>query len=79
MPVQDNSRERELGRLFNLKWDEDHVRGGVDIVLDFVVDGRRVQFDIEVKSSTGNTVSTARDVGMDHIARWRKMIFVIGF
>lgn len=79
MPVQDDERERELVRLFNLRWDPAHQRAGVDAVLPLEVDGRRYNFDVEVKSTTGSTVSTARDVGMDHIQRWRRMLFVVGF
>ena len=79
MPVQDDERERELVRMFNLDWDPAHQRAGVDAVLDVDVDGRPYRFEVEVKSSTGSTVSTARDVGMDHIAKWRRRMFVIGF
>lgn len=79
MPVQDDERERELVRMFNLDWDPAHQRGGVDATLDIDVDGRSCRFEVEVKSSTGETVSTARDVGMDHIQKWRRKLFVIGF
>lgn len=79
MAVQDNARERELCRIFNLKWDVSHVRDGIDATLPLDVDGTRYELDIEVKSSTGQSVSTARDVGMTHLARWRTMLFVIGF
>jgi hypothetical protein len=79
MTVQDDERERELVRMFNLDWDAAHQRSGVDAILNWQVGGRACQFEVEVKSSTGTTVSTARDVGMEHIARWRSMLFVIGF
>jgi hypothetical protein len=79
MPVQDDERERELVRMFNLDWDPAHQRAGVDAVLDLDVDGRLFRFEVEVKSSTGSTVSTARDVGMEHIQKWRRKLFVIGF
>jgi hypothetical protein len=79
MPVQDDERERELVRMFNLDWDPAHQRAGVDAVLDFDVDGRPYRMEVEVKSSTGSTVSTARDVGMEHIQKWRRKLFVIGF
>ena len=79
MPVQDDERERELVRMFNLDWDPAHQRAGVDAVLDIGVDGRTHQLEVEVKSSTGSTVSTARDVGMEHIQKWRRKLFVIGF
>ena len=48
-------------------------------MLDIAIDGRVFRIDIEVKSTTGDTVSTARDVGVEHIQRWRRMLFVIGF
>lgn len=79
MPVQDDERERELVRMFNLDWDPAHQRAGVDAVLDVDVDGQSFRFEVEVKSSTGSTVSTARDVGMEHIQKWRRQLFVIGF
>jgi hypothetical protein len=79
MPVQDDERERELVRVFNLDWDPQHQRGGVDATLTVEIDGVVRRFEVEVKSTTGSTVSTARDVGMDHIAKWRRKLFVIGF
>lgn len=79
MPVQDDERERELVRMFNLEWDPAHQRAGVDALLNVVVGKRSCKFEVEVKSSTGSTVSTARDVGMDHIQKWRRKLFVIGF
>ncbi|MBC7733809.1 MAG: hypothetical protein H7306_18265 [Bacteriovorax sp.] len=79
MAVQDDERERELVRMFNLAWDPAHQRSGVDALLDVELEGATFRFEIEVKSTTGDTVSTARDVGMEHIQRWRRMLFVIGF
>lgn len=79
MTVQDDERERELVRMFNLEWDPAHQRAGVDAALCVDVDGRVHRFEVEVKSSTGSTVSTARDVGMEHIQKWRRKLFVIGF
>lgn len=79
MPVQDDERERELVRMFNLDWDAAHQRSGVDALLDIEVQSRPHRLQIEVKSTTGHTVSTARDVGMEHIRKWREKLFVIGF
>jgi hypothetical protein len=79
MPVQDDERERELVRMFNLDWDPAHQRGGVDAVLEITAGERRYRLEVEVKSTTGSTVSTARDVGMEHIRKWRRKLFVIGF
>jgi hypothetical protein len=79
MTVQDDERERELVRAFGLTWNRDHQRAGIDAVLKVELDGRICEFEVEVKSSTGDTVSTARDVGMEHIEKWRRKLFVIGF
>lgn len=79
MSVQDDERERELVRMFNLAWDPSHQRAGVDAVLDVTLPDGQIRFEVEVKSTTGTTVSTARDVGMEHIQKWRRKLFVIGF
>jgi hypothetical protein len=79
LTVQDDERERELVRLFNLRWDPAHQRAGVDALLDIELAGEAHAVEVEVKSTTGATVSTARDVGMDHIVKWRRKLFVIGF
>jgi hypothetical protein len=80
MTVQDDERERELSALFGLDWDPAHERHGVDALLtDITVDGRKYSFEVEVKSSTDLDIGTARDFGMAHIERWRKMLFVFGF
>jgi hypothetical protein len=79
LTVQDDERERELVRLFNLEWDPAHQRSGVDALLRFEAGGAERVLEVEVKSTTGDTVSTARDVGIDHIHKWRHKMFVIGF
>lgn len=80
MTVQDDERERELSALFGLDWDAAHERHGVDALLPGItVDGVTYQFEVEVKSSTTLDIGTARDFGMAHIERWRKMFFVFGF
>lgn len=70
---------RELCRVFGLIWDQAHSRGGEDAWLRLDVEGTEYRLSVEVKSTTGNTVSTARDVSMEHIKRWRSKVFVIGF
>jgi hypothetical protein len=79
MSVQDDQRERELCRLFNLEWDPAHERSGTDAF--FLIDTAVGQFrvEVEVKSTTGGSVSTARDVGMEHVKKWRRMFWVIGY
>ncbi len=79
MSVQDDERERELVRMFNLSWDPAHQRAGVDAILSLKTKSGTCNFEVEVKSTTTSSVSTARDVGMEHIRKWRQKLFVIGF
>lgn len=37
------------------------------------------EIPIEVKSTTRDSVSTARDVGLDHIQKWRTRVWIFGF
>lgn len=67
MPVQDDAREREMRQLFNLTIAEDRKRADIDARL--AIDGRVIPF--ELKSTTDTSVSTVRDFGPDHIAKWR--------
>jgi hypothetical protein len=77
--VQDDTRERELCRLFNLQWSREHQRDGTDASFKVEIDGKTIEIPVEVKSTTGDTVSTARDVGMSHIRKWRSHFWIIGF
>ena len=79
MTVQDDARERELCRIFNLQWSREHQRDGTDASFKIEINGATVEIPVEVKSTTGNTVSTARDVGMPHIKKWRSHFWIIGF
>lgn len=79
MTVQDDIRERELCRLFNLQWNPQHQRDGTDAYFNVEINGANVSVPVEVKSTTGDSVSTARDVGMAHIKKWRSRFWVIGF
>jgi len=79
MTVQDDVRERELCRLFNLQWSPEHQRDGTDAHFNVKVNGTNISVPVEVKSTTGDTVSTARDVGIAHIRKWRSRFWVIGF
>ena len=51
-------------------------RPGVDALLP-LHDERQIPF--EVKSSDTNSVSTARDVGREHIEKWRRRHWLFGF
>ena len=54
-------------------------RSEVDAFLDFEEDGVERFCRIELKSTTTDSVSTARDVGPNHIKRWRSRVWVFGF
>ena len=79
MAVQDDSREQELCNIFNLVWDPDHSRGGEDAWFEATLRGKKIRVAVEVKSTTTDSISTARDVGMEHIRKWREKIWVVGF
>jgi len=79
MTVQDDQRERELCRLFNLEWDPAHERSGTDAFFLIKTSLGRYRIEVEVKSTTGGSVSTARDVGMEHVQKWRQMFWVVGY
>lgn len=51
-------------------------RPGVDALLPL---GSGVDVPFEVKSSDGDSVSTARDVGREHILKWRNRHWLFGF
>lgn len=73
--IQDNRREKVLREFFGLKKPEGAGRSGTDAVLK--VRGQTVKF--ELKSLTRKGITTARDLGPKHIAKWRTMHWLIGF
>ena len=77
MAVQDDKRETEMRELVGLRSGEG--RSGIDAYFDFVASGRRYAAPIELKSTTVGSVSTARDVGPEHIEKWRSRVWLIGF
>jgi len=54
-------------------------RSGIDAFFKFEADQERYATPIELKSTTKESVSTARDVGPDHIIKWRSRVWVFGF
>ncbi len=77
MAVQDDSREKEVCQLLGLR--EGEGRSEVDAFFDFAANGTFYSAPIELKSTTTGSVSTARDVGPTHIAKWQSRIWVFGF
>ena len=66
--IQDDSREQKTAEMFNL--DRDGGRIGTD-----ATDENKNLY--ELKTTTRRSVSTARDFGLNHIARWRQHYFII--
>ena len=77
MAIQDDKRENEIIALLRLQ--KGTTRSGVDAFYRFEENGQEYSAEIELKSTTNETVSTARDVGMDHIQKWRRRIWIIGY
>lgn len=75
MAVQDDARERQLIALFKLERIEGAGRADTDAKL--VVGGANIPF--ELKSSTKASVTTVRDFGPAHVAKWRGKHWLIGF
>jgi hypothetical protein len=74
MAPQDDRREIEICNLLRLV--KGKTRAGVDA--HYSPKGKK-SIPVEVKSTTTGSVSTARDVGINHIKKWRERVWVIGF
>lgn len=74
MVVQDDAREEEVRKLFELERPGDHSRGGTDAILR--MDGEVIEF--ELKSTTKGSVTTVRDFGPDHLRKWERKHWLIG-
>ena len=72
--VQDDARENELIELFDLERPPGAGRGDTDAILQ--LDGQ--VFEFELKSTTRGSVTTVRDFGPDHIAKWQSKHWLIG-
>lgn len=77
MPVQDDAREQQMVLLFNLSVPEDRQRADVDARLELEELDEPLPF--ELKSTTGRSVSTVRDFGPEHIAKWRDLHWLFAF
>lgn len=77
VPAQDDSREQQMVSLFNLTVPADRGRSDVDAYLKLAELAELLPF--ELKSTTGNSVSTVRDFGPEHIAKWRDLHWIFAF
>lgn len=77
MPAQDDARERQMIDRFNLVVPDDRGRSDIDAYLQMPEIDEPLPF--ELKSATGNSVSTVRDFGPEHIAKWRHLHWLFAF
>ncbi|MBB4889786.1 hypothetical protein [Streptomyces netropsis] len=74
MSVQDDRREIQMVDRFNLEVPEDRKRSDIDAYL--TIGDQTVAF--ELKSATSKGVSTVRDLGPNHFAKWKNIHWVFG-
>ncbi len=74
MSFQDDEREEETRKLFNLEKVEAEGRSGIDAILK--IDGKEIDF--ELKTTSTGSVTTVRDFGPDHIKKWKNKHCLIG-
>ena len=74
--AQDDVRENRLVDLFNLARPANRSRHGTDALLS--VDGQIIEFELKSVTTGGGSVSTVRDLGPDHISKWRGKHWIVG-
>ncbi|MFD4724518.1 hypothetical protein ACFWNW_05485 [Streptomyces seoulensis] len=74
MSVQDDQREKQMVDRFNLVVPEGRRRSDIDAHL--TIDGQTIAF--ELKSATSKGVSTVRDLGPNHFAKWKDIHWIFG-
>jgi hypothetical protein len=75
--AQDDARENRLVDIFNLVRPENRARHGTDAVLP--IDGHELEFELKSITRKRGGISTVRDLGPDHVARWRNKHWIIAF
>lgn len=74
MSFQDDEREEETRKLFDLQKDMNAGRSGVDAILR--MNEKKIEF--ELKTTSTGSVTTVRDFGPDHIEKWKEKHWLIG-
>jgi hypothetical protein len=77
VPAQDDARETQMVLLFNLIVPPDRRRDDIDAYLE--LRGHADPIPFELKSTTSNSVSTVRDFGPEHIAKWAHLHWLFAF
>ncbi len=76
-PAQDDARENRLIDLFNLAQAPGRVRHGTDAILN--LDGHEYEFELKSITTKRGGISTVRDLGPDHIAKWRNKHWIMAY
>jgi hypothetical protein len=74
MPPQDDARENRIVDLFNLERPANRVRHGTDAILN--IDNHTLDFELK-SVPTGKGLTTVRDFGPNHIAKWKNKHWLI--
>jgi hypothetical protein len=72
---QDDAREQSMRLLFNLS--KDGGRGDSDAYM--MASTTRVEFELKTTSDKRGSVTTVRDFGPDHIAKWKNKHWLFAF
>jgi hypothetical protein len=75
MPPQDDARENRIVDLFNLERPANRVRHGTDAILN--IDNHTLEFELKSVTTAGGGLTTVRDFGPDHIAKWKHKHWLI--
>jgi len=75
--AQDDARENRLIDLFNLQQPANRVRHGTDAILN--LDGIEYEFELKSATTSKGGISTVRDLGPSHIAKWQNKHWIMAF
>ena len=74
---QDDKREESMRKLFKLAKKKKEGRSGIDGYLK--VSGKSIQFELKTTADKKCNVTTVRDLGPEHIKKWKDKHWLIGF
>lgn len=79
MAPQDDERERQMVSVFNLMVPTDRGRADIDAYLDLRAGDDPLPFELKSTANAKNSISTVRDFGPEHIAKWRGLHWLFAF
>jgi hypothetical protein len=75
MSVQDDKRENRMLDLFNLQQPPNRVRHGTDAILQ--IESHTLEFELKSVTTRGRGLTTVRDFGPAHIAKWKNKHWLV--